>query len=281
MRKDFLNSVQVTTYPQGSIVFAEGDPSDNFMYFIISGHADVYKNLHGKREKVNTLTDNDFFGEIALVLSRSTRTATVLVTSSELKLAYFDQTIFIKESIRNPKFTHTLFREVLVRLLRIQKKIFELEDPPVLEFDSTQPIVAEHRKNALKIEKLLTNMHGIVYSRGKTIFKEEDPAKGHLYFIIEGEVMIKKKIGHHQRIMARLKPGDIFGEEVMIHDNVRWFTAEVESQAAKVVFIDKNVFTKTGALNPEFYFIIFRTFVWQMLFTEEIYYQYLEERRED
>src|SRR5712691_5672328 len=61
--------------PKGKVMAKEGDQGREF-FVLLEGHADVTKG----DQRINTMTDGDFFGEIALV-AKVPRTATVTATS--------------------------------------------------------------------------------------------------------------------------------------------------------------------------------------------------------
>lgn len=63
-------------FETGDVVFHEGDMGD-YLYIIIKGSVDVLKNKDGKQEKVATLQQGEFFGEMALLNERG-RTATIV-----------------------------------------------------------------------------------------------------------------------------------------------------------------------------------------------------------
>ena len=63
------------------------------------------------------------------------------------------------------------------------------------------------------------------YTAGREIFREGERGDG-LYTIIEGKVAITKVIPRDQRcVLARLGPGDFFGEMEMVDDQPRTATA--------------------------------------------------------
>jgi CRP-like cAMP-binding protein len=71
--------------PEGKVLAQEGDRGREF-FVLVEGSVEVQR--HG--ETVNSLSDGDFFGEIALV-SRRPRTATVTATSPVRALVVTEQ----------------------------------------------------------------------------------------------------------------------------------------------------------------------------------------------
>ena len=77
---EFLIEVSSHMRPQVCIpnetIFKEGD-TGNEMFFVIRGNLQVFSG----DKKISTLTDGDFFGEIALFTENKKRTATVISTT--------------------------------------------------------------------------------------------------------------------------------------------------------------------------------------------------------
>jgi len=97
---DFLRDVSLHMRPivcvPGECVFKENDPG-NEMYFVIRGKLEV---ISGKKT-IASLTDGDFFGEIALFTEQSRRTATVKsITYSDLYR--LDRELFVEVLKRYP-----------------------------------------------------------------------------------------------------------------------------------------------------------------------------------
>lgn len=66
---------QMVMYDAGQIVVREGDAAEG-MYVIVSGQVRVYKNEQGQQIEIAVLSQDEFFGELAL-LDEGTRSATV------------------------------------------------------------------------------------------------------------------------------------------------------------------------------------------------------------
>jgi CRP/FNR family transcriptional regulator, cyclic AMP receptor protein len=68
------------TYPAGSAIFKEGDPSDR-MFVIRDGAVRVTKNVSGVEETLVNIVDGNFIGEMGL-LEESPRSASVFAISN-------------------------------------------------------------------------------------------------------------------------------------------------------------------------------------------------------
>jgi len=83
---------QVARYPQGTVLFRQGDPGDKF-YVILSGQVRVWaRETDGQVRVLNYHAANDFFGELALFTGKP-RAGTVDVMH-EVELASFDGEAF-------------------------------------------------------------------------------------------------------------------------------------------------------------------------------------------
>lgn len=72
-------------YPQDRTIIQEGDEGDRF-YILVRGKVEVRKNTEGNDTLLATLTDGDYFGEIALIHTVP-RTATILSQTPVLLLS--------------------------------------------------------------------------------------------------------------------------------------------------------------------------------------------------
>jgi CRP/FNR family cyclic AMP-dependent transcriptional regulator len=85
------------------------------------------------------------------------------------------------------------------------------------------PLFAElHRSELREIERLI---HHREYKSGEIVFWEDDPGVG-MYIVQKGEVGIFKDYAKaEQKELARLEPGDFFGEMALLEGDCRSATA--------------------------------------------------------
>lgn len=103
-----IDNVQMNYFPEGHTIFKEGDEGDK-MYIIKRGNVQVIRDQAILAE----LTDNAFFGEMALV-SEEPRNADV-VTTSETEVLTLDKYDFRKLLATNPNIAEMVSYEVVNR----------------------------------------------------------------------------------------------------------------------------------------------------------------------
>jgi ATP-binding cassette subfamily B protein len=73
--------VETERFEAGQVIFRQGEPGDRF-YIVVRGQVDVLTtDPAGRERRLSTLTDGDYFGEIAL-LEEVPRTATIRARTS-------------------------------------------------------------------------------------------------------------------------------------------------------------------------------------------------------
>ena len=89
------------TYGTGQTVFQEGDPSSS-LYVVRSGTVEIVKQVDGREQVLATLSEGDFFGEMAL-FEFAPRSADVRValeaTIFEITKDQFDQLVLAEPAI--------------------------------------------------------------------------------------------------------------------------------------------------------------------------------------
>lgn len=82
--KEIINNIVLNYFPAGYTLFHEGDP-DGSMYIIKHGMVKISrKNVAGVEAEIAVLSDNDFFGEMALVLSEPRNATATIIADCEL-----------------------------------------------------------------------------------------------------------------------------------------------------------------------------------------------------
>jgi CRP-like cAMP-binding protein len=107
----FRNALKTSVYPGGTTIFREGDEGHS-MFAIKRGRVAIMMDAN----TVDTLTEEEIFGEMAL-LERSTRAATA-VTLEETELIEIDEAQFYILVRQNPHFALQLMQLLSERLRR-------------------------------------------------------------------------------------------------------------------------------------------------------------------
>jgi hypothetical protein len=110
------------TYSAGENIFEQGDIGDK-AYVIINGDADVIVETNDGPKKLVTMTQNDLFGELAL-LCDAPRTATIRA-SSELSLMSISKDVFFKLISEDINMSARVTRFLADRLVRTTKDLSE------------------------------------------------------------------------------------------------------------------------------------------------------------
>lgn len=118
--KEIIKNIVLNYYPVGYELFKEGD-SDGSMYIIKKGMIKISRKdpVMGGEKEVAVLSDNDFLGEMALVLDEK-RNATATVVS-ECELFTLKKEDFHKLMESSPAMAVKISKEFLTREKRNKK----------------------------------------------------------------------------------------------------------------------------------------------------------------
>lgn len=94
------------------------------------------------------------------------------------------------------------------------------------------------RRNLLM--KLLVDLVEKEYQEGEVIFAEGDPGKA-LYIILDGSVLISKRCGDGDKVLASLSAGSFFGELALI-DNMPRFASAAATEKTSLLIMYKSYF---------------------------------------
>jgi putative ABC transport system ATP-binding protein len=102
------------SFPAGAVLFRQGDVGDKF-FLIRSGVVDVYKDYGTPNEVLlNSMSEGQFFGEIALISEHGRRTATV-VARKNLEVYTLDKSHFLAAREASPTLWHELLTAYMAR----------------------------------------------------------------------------------------------------------------------------------------------------------------------
>lgn len=119
--KHVLSAASTVRFTKGEAVITQGN-SDDCVYFILSGQAEILKN----KMRVDTCAAPSVVGELAAKLPGTARTATVIVSSSALEALVLSGTEFRKLMQVFPEFSSQLAASMDTQY---RKKIEQLGEP--------------------------------------------------------------------------------------------------------------------------------------------------------
>ncbi len=134
--KPLVMTQQEEFFPQGSIVFREGEQGDRF-YLIKKGRIIFYKYKDNNNIiTVNTASAGDFFGELAVLSDNKTRNATALCAEDTI-LAVASRDNLDILLVNNPEFNIDLIETLSNRVVLSEKVFFEsMREIDVLKSDN-------------------------------------------------------------------------------------------------------------------------------------------------
>ena len=112
------------TAKAGDTIFQEGESGDK-MYIIQEGSVKITKSIDGKEHELARLGKSDFFGEMAIVLENTTRSATVRAVGT-VQLLAFDRQGFEGMIQKNSKIAMNVIDKLCRRLQNANSQIQQL-----------------------------------------------------------------------------------------------------------------------------------------------------------
>jgi len=122
---------------------------------------------------------------------------------------------------------------------------------------------------SLNIFEYVNNLAVEIHMERDTVFKQNDPSNGRMYFIAEGEISIQRDVDGEVHELAKLHAGSFFGEMAIINKSPRSATAMVTSKKAKLGYLDEEIFLKIGKLNPIFLYSLLKLVITRLKSVED------------
>ena len=234
--KQALAEAQTRQFPAGAEIIREGDAADAF-YMLLRGSTVVTRATQGAPQVLAQLREGDYFGEIGL-LQDIPRTATVTAGDEGVETLVISRDAFLRVVAASD-----LVSEDLARIMRKRVATRRLLDAwPSLSLES--------------LERVMTGFTSHSYPAGEVIIREGDEAN-HFFILTEGEVVVSRqaRTGNEEEV-ARLHPGEYFGEMGLLYRAPRKATVTVAgSGPAKVLMTDQDGFHKllgeTGGMRAD------------------------------
>ena len=111
---------------------------------------------------------------------------------------------------------------------------------------------------SLNVFEYVNNLAVEIRREGESIFKQDDPSDGRMYFVAEGELAVIRNIEGEPHELNRLHAGSFFGEMAILNGSDRSATVKVVSKQAKLGYLDETVFMKISRTNPVFLYSLLK-----------------------
>ena len=226
-----LQAVQLVRVRRDAALLREGQPGHSF-YVLVRGSVVVTRaGDPGEEIQLATLHDGAIFGEMAL-LTQSPRTATVTATT-DCDLLCFDREALAEASatVRSLKGAMGSFaQERLLNNVMATAGIF-------------RPLDRAQR------HALMQRFVAVQAAPGAALIREGEPGTG-LHVILRGQVQVTKEDEGQPRELARLGPGEMFGEISLLNDEPTTATVSATEQST-VLFLGKTYFDRLVEAVPE------------------------------
>ncbi|WP_257451096.1 cyclic nucleotide-binding domain-containing protein [Archangium lipolyticum] len=189
-----LEELALKVFAPGDTIVTEGEPG-NSLFAIVEGRADVVRQLEGgKRRKVASLGEGDFFGEMAL-LSAGPRLASVVAAERTVALELTREQVerLVRHHPSVGQVLHTFHEErLLANVLRCN---------PILS------VLSPQQREALAPS---FQLHSV--AAGQKLLEQGQPGTA-LYLILRGQCRVTHQHpdGHESQYPV-LREGDVFGE---------------------------------------------------------------------
>jgi cAMP-dependent protein kinase regulator len=217
-----LGALRLVRARPGQVIIEQGSVGTSF-FVLARGEVQVQRTRDdGAVQRLAKLHDGSIFGEMALV-SAQPRSATV-VALDDCDLLEFPREALVAASSQVGAIATALEKFTRERLLN--------------NLLATSPLF-----RPLDTKQRLDLVRGFAahdLAPGTTIIREGEQGRG-LFLLLSGEADVSKVDGSERVLLATLKPGDVFGEIALIHNEPTTATVTTATQAT-VLFLSRERF---------------------------------------
>jgi CRP-like cAMP-binding protein len=226
-----LRSLTVMRLQEGQVVVRQGDPGDS-LFLVAAGELRVFVNMPDGEKNVARLFENTLFGEMALITGQP-RTASVAAVG-EADVIGVSKSALGLVTAKVP-----MLREVLDRFSR---------ERLIKNLLQTSPLFVPFTKS--QQGELLRRFEGHEVDAGTDLIREGERGKG-LFLVLGGEVEVLARVGTpEQTSLAKLKPGEIFGEMSLVTDQPTSATVRATTRSS-VLFLAREYVERLAEAIPQ------------------------------
>jgi len=117
-------------------------------------------------------------------------------------------------------------------------------------FDFLQGIKFFELLKQQELARFLPTMHERKYVRDEVVFFSKDPSQA-LYLIRKGQVDLTIDVSENFETIMQLKKGDAFGENSLLENSKRTYTALVSSDEAELLVVPQFALLEIFESNPK------------------------------
>ncbi len=235
-------------YPQGELVFSEGDPGDS-LYIIEIGEVKLAAEVPAGESTVAWLEAGESFGEMALLTGKTRSVKAQAMTDTNLWVLY--KSDYDELMVEHPAISVALGKVLSERL--------------TAGFQETRPRATPTRMRELpllselseaELEDVTRRLKPVELAAGDVLFSQGD-AGDRMYFIESGRVEVRTVTAEGRGMVGEVGAGLIVGETALLTGKARPATARASSDA-QLWGLEKDDFDELSHKYPRFVLAISR-----------------------
>ena len=226
-----LRSLTVLRLTDGQLVVRQGDAGDT-LFLVADGELRVFVNTPAGDKDVARLFENTLFGEMALITGQP-RTASVAAAGDADVIGVSKAALAL----------------VVVKLPTIRAALDQFSRERLIKnLLQTSPLFVPFTKS--QQGELLRRFEGHEVEAGTELIREGERGKG-LFLMLAGEVEVVARADTPEAVsLARLKPGDIFGEMSLVTDQPTSATVRATMRSS-VLFLAREYVERLAEAIPQ------------------------------
>jgi CRP-like cAMP-binding protein len=226
-----LRALTVLRLTDGQLVLRQGDAGDT-LFLVADGELRVFVNTPAGDKDVARLFENTLFGEMALITGQP-RTASVAAAGDADVIGVSKAALAL----------------VIAKLPAIRAALDQFSRERLIKnLLQTSPLFVPFTKS--QQGELLRRFEGHEIETGTELIHEGERGKG-LFLVLAGEVEVVARVDTPEAVsLARLKPGDIFGEMSLVTDQPTSATVRATMRSS-VLFLAREYVERLAEAVPQ------------------------------